>query len=751
MTAPLRRALLALVVFSLALTSAHAVSTDEWERHGRTFRVGTLEGMLVSPDGLLMPGPARRTLPAPEGAVVWDALLVGEHVVVAASEGRGLLVHPAGGGEARKIVSPDARDVMALAVDAKGRVYAATGPGGAVYRVELAEGRFEELYRPEARYVWSIVPMDGGALALATGLPGEVLRLDPKRKSAERLWRVADAHVRSLVFAGGRLVAGTAGSGWLVELDAKKETPGFVLWDSKRPEVVALAAEADGTIWAAFSGAPGKAESGGTGERTRKEEPKAEAATTITVRASAEGSGSSTAAGGQAEQKKAKAPRLPAGGGALVRLAPGEQPVEVWKDKRETPLDLDVVDGLGLLMAVGNPARIWWLDHEGRDGWWDESPQSKAISALASDGERVLAAASNPAGLRLYGGTPEKAVRWTSDVLDTGSHTRFGHVQAVVPERSAAAVRVFARAGNTSEPGFGWTAWTAVEGAASGPRADGARAELPAARFLQIKVEAEGAASRAFGISRVSARYRGVNRPPRVESVHAEPVGVAYRPLPPAAMTSGEMPVVPAPRSTAVRRAVGGKSTAWRSKKVFEAGALTLTWSAADPDADTLSYRLELCADDGGGCDTWRELARGLKREFYSFDSRTLEDGVYRFRVVASDAGDNAAGEGREGRAESAPVRVDHTAPEIAEFAVSHDAGAITVRVVARDAGGRLVRAEAAVDSGPWKPLAAADGVIDSATETFGARIRSEAPPRSVSIRVADEAGNVTTRRSAPE
>ena len=51
-------------------------------------------------------------------------------------------------------------EIFAVAVDAKGVVYAATSPDGKVYRIE--NGQAAEYFSPGARYIWATtaIPLD---------------------------------------------------------------------------------------------------------------------------------------------------------------------------------------------------------------------------------------------------------------------------------------------------------------------------------------------------------------------------------------------------------------------------------------------------------------------------------------------------------------------------------------------------------------------------------------------------------------
>ena len=67
----------------------------------------------------------------------------------------------------------------------------------------------------------------------------------------------------------------------------------------------------------------------------------------------------------------------------------------------------------------------------------------------------------------------------------------------------------------------------------------------------------------------------------------------------------------------------------------------------------------------------------------------------------------------------------------------------MVLTVTATDATSPIRRAEYSLDAGPWTPLDAADGILDSLTERI--EVRLEALPRGehlLTVRAYDSAGN---------
>ncbi|RMG48419.1 MAG: hypothetical protein D6718_01875 [Acidobacteria bacterium] len=716
---------------ALPAMPAWAATSRSWERSGAAFRAGTFEGTVLAPDGHLRAGPRERELARPPSAVVWDLLVTRKAVWIAAGDGAGLWVVPRDGGPARVVSGlGEAPEVLALAAG-QNAVYAATGPRGAIYRIAPDGSSAVEIARPDAEYIWDLAVGSDGALLAATGLPGRVLRIPPGKPPRE-LWRTSEAHVRCLAVGAGRAVwAGTSDSGWVVRIDGGGSA--FVVYDSERPEVADLAIAADGTVWAALAGS--------AAERSREERTgstAASASVTVTPKKDDERA-----------KKKERSGRLPAGGGALVRIPRNGEPSELWRDSKETPLSVLPTTGGGVLLATGGEGRVFWIGRDGGEGLWLARRDARAVSALAAGGAAIAAATSNPAIVSIFGPDTARPARWVSDVIDLGVRARSGRVAATVPEGASRGIAVEIRVGNTKEPGPGWSGWRKLDDAAGPPGHNGQAADLPLARFVQVAVEFGRAAEQDASVARIEGRYRPLNRPPRIKNVQVLPPGVAYRPIPPSTVTGGEEPVVRQPVPEAQRGELEAKRRGWRSKRAWEPGALTLRWEAADPDGDGLLYRIDACRDVGGPCTRWFPLARDLERTFFSFDARGFEDGVYRFRVTASDAPANYAGAALESSEVTGPVRLDTVPPVIDRLRVAEEDGGITIEIEAHDRDGRVALAEVAGSSGRWIPIEPVDGVEDGERETFRARLE-ESGERPLAVRVIDAAGNVAAREWIP-
>jgi len=180
---------------------------------------------------------------------------------------------------------------------------------------------------------------------------------------------------------------------------------------------------------------------------------------------------------------------------------------------------------------------------------------------------------------------------------------------------------------------------------------------------------------------------------------------------------------------------------AGRTKPLWKMGFQTLRWSASDPNEDPLQFDLYFrpaaAADDA----PWLKVATDLEEDHYSFDAMALPDGLYRFRLVASDRQANDPDTAQSAERISEPVVIDHTPPAL--VAVERDGKQL--RVTLRDALNPIREAVYSLDAGPWKPARAADGLLDGQTETVLIDTGEATHAELLLLRVTDAAYNVVT------
>jgi hypothetical protein len=365
--------------------------------------------------------------------------------------------------------------------------------------------------------------------------------------------------------------------------------------------------------------------------------------------------------------------------------------------------------------------------------------ERQIVAVLPGEPGPVFATTNAAALFHVTSGT-ERAGTYTSAALDAEQVARFGTFswQGEVP--AGGAVRFSFRSGVSAEPDRTWSAW-------SEPRegTEIALAGVPNGRYVQWRAELRAGDGASPRIYETELSYRQENLSPKIGALAAldpgqilvptnfNPSNQVYEPAHPnreGIFTS----VTPAPDDE------GGA----RTKALWKLGYQTLRWAAADPNGDDLVYDLSF-RRSASGEGKWLPMVEDLKDEYYSFDALSLPDGVYRFRLRASDKPSNDPGSVLAAEQVSDPVVIDHTPPALVKVEKEKDG---SLRVTVRDAASPLREALYSVNAEEWKPVRAADGLIDGRTEVF--LIEGGKPGDLGLLRVTDAAYNVVTFNLTP-
>ncbi|HYX41170.1 MAG TPA: hypothetical protein VE821_05715, partial [Pyrinomonadaceae bacterium] len=126
-----------------------------------------------------------------------------------------------------------------------------------------------------------------------------------------------------------------------------------------------------------------------------------------------------------------------------------------------------------------------------------------------------------------------------------------------------------------------------------------------------------------------------------------------------------------------------------------------------------------------------------------------LGDGRYIFRVVASDAPDNAIDAALTGERLSEPVDIDNTPPVVRALGDAQVSGErVRVRFQTDDGTGMIRRADVSIDGDAWRTVIPEDGIADSPHEAYTLDLTvSGAGEHTISLRAFDASGNMGSAR----
>ena len=722
------------VLISLILSSApqaRAGGPVVWETNSRAELLnGDARGVSVTDTGALMLAPRLTQVFDTEQAYVWSTTADASGNVFLGTGHDGRIFRVGADGRGQLLYDAAELDVTALAAGRDGALYAGTSPDGKVYRV-TTDGRAEVFFDPPDRYIWSLALLPDGALAVGTGDTGRLYRVRAAGATPEAsvLVDLNETHIISLATdREGNLVAGTDPGGLVLRVTPDGKA--FALFDSPLREVHSLAVAADGSVYALALSDAATSPRPATPAASTSAQAVGGGAVSGTVTTIDETGAQVAQLTGQQPQARSRN-ELQGARSAVFRLGTDGGSDILWSSPTVTAFAVAAAPQGGVLVGTSDKGRIYSVTDDGRDTLLVQSSEDQ-ISAFVVRGRDVFAASSNQGKLFRFSAEPVAEGTYESAVRDARFVASWGRVWW----RGRGAVELQTRTGNTERPDVTWSEWSA-------PYKDpaGTAVSSPRARFIQWRAVLRGAGGEgAARIEDVSIAYLPRNVAPEVLSIQTLPVGVAL-------LSAVQAPVDPNLEAAGLDPSVVGVVAQIPPRRTFQRGAVSLQWQAEDRNGDQLEYTVYYRA---AGEQNFHLLREKLRDNFISVDGATLGDGRYVFKVVASDAPENALGQALSGERVSEPVDLDSSPPVVrVEGAPQAGAGgAARVRFTVEDARGMVRRADVSLNSGGWLAVFPEDGIADSPRESFLVELPLPgAGEHIISLRAFDAGGNVGSAR----
>lgn len=690
---------------------------------------GTPNGVAVTSDGMLVPGPESRLVFTTPSSYVWAVATDKEGNAYLATGTPATVLRVTPEGKSTTLLTTREMSVQTVRVGPDGMVYAATLPSGKVYKLDPhAEGKNDDsatlVFDPattqeKPKYVWDLAFDGKGSLYIATGAPAGIYRVTPGGKP-EMFYKSDEEHIRTLAFdKQGNLIAGSDGTGLIYRIDPQGKA--FVLYDAPKKEITSVIVAPDGTIYAA-----------GVGEKGRNNLPPlpvtGQASVTATITIVQPGSVQAFT-GNSLIPDGSEVYEIPQGSGP---------PRKIWGGKDDIVYSLQWTPE-GVLAATGNRGRVYRIKE---DGTWADVAHIEAsqVTGFADSAKGLYVSTANSGKLFLLSHGPAAEGTYTSEVFDAGVFAQWGRAEVELGSTPSTAVQMSARAGNVENPERAWGDWKAFTPNSGSVGVD-------SSRFLQWKVVEHPGAQ----VGGVSINYLPVNLPPVVDEVMVAPGARANSMM--------QQPGQPQPitlnfPSTQNQGVTFGQEPGKEPlSAVRDRTAVTARWAAHDDNGDELSFSLYY---RGEGERNWQFLRAHIRERFYSFNSLQLPDGHYRIKVVASDAPSHNPGEALTGDRVSDEFVIDTTPPVVSGAEAHMVNGKIHVSLMATDALSPVTHAQYSVDAGRWQYIAPVGNIADSLTEHFQfdapvpqRRAEDETPvdpsEHVVAIRVYDRYDNEVT------
>ena len=723
------------------------------------FLKGTSNGVAVRSDGRLELSPKFTLLADADASFLWSLRV----------DPKGVLY--AGGGSPAKVFRFDAIGkpsvafestdlaVQSIAFDAKGALYVATSPDGKVYRVSAA-GEKSVFFDPKTKYIWDLAFGSDGTLYVATGDKGQIFAVSPEGKS-ELFYASDEAHIRVMAFdTKGNLLAGTEPSGRVLRVtplanknsrkDKEKDAAaeGFVLYETSKREVTALAVAPDGNIYAAAVG-----EKQRTGGQPTTIITSPQGTTTIT------GGG---VIGGAQQNQTPFVPFPPLLSSSIYKISPDGAPEELWTSRDDLVYALALNPEGRLLAGTGNNGALLAIDGHGVFAQLAKAGSAQITGIARGANGKIFLCTANPGKVFSVGPEYQPEGTYESRSFDAQLFSQWGRIDWWSPPPAATSpksagttggprLEFFVRTGNTEDPGKEWSRWF---GPYSKP---GVSVEAPSARFAQWKAVIHDGRP-GDGIEWVSLAYLPRNVAPVIDGIAVQDANVRVQSTNPiqtgqSASVTLKTPPAPNPTGVVISQSASSQKFEQPPQGFVQRGYQSVLWTAHDDNDDDLRFSVLYRGENET---QWKLLKEKLDQKFYSWDATALPDGAYYLRIVASDAPSNPPAVALATTRDSERFVIDNTPPmiELLEANVPGARSASTLRSVvvkftARDATSSIERAQYSTDGGDWILIAPAGNISDSLEERYEFSLGELSPgEHSIAVRAYDHFDNVGSAKT---
>ena len=741
---------------------ARAEHTRRWRISTyEEFLKGTAHGVAVRSDGRLELAPKFALIADADASYLWSLRTDPKGVLYAAGGSPAKVFRfDTVGKPTTAFESPDL-SAQAIAFDSQGNLYVGTSPDGKVYRVS-SSGEKSVFFDPKTKYIWDLAFSSDGTLYVATGDKGQVFAVNSSGKG-ELFYASDEAHMRVLAFdPSGDLIAGTEPSGRVLRVSRSSEkslhsnkspakslapAQGFVLYETAKREVTALAIASDGTMYVSA-----------IGEKQHNVTP-APSAVFVTPQ------GTTTLTNSPQTAAQPTAPSVfvafpPVVSSSIYRISANGAPDELWTSREDVVYSLGLGADGRLLAGTGNSGALLAIDSKGVFAQLAKSGSAQITGISRGKEGKLFVCTANPGKVFSVGPEFEAEGTYESRSFDAQIFSQWGRLEWWSPRTAPAAkksaahdseprVEFFARSGNTEDPGKEWSPW-------SGPYTHaGAEMEIPPARFAQWKTVIHGGQP-GDGIDWASLAYLPRNVAPVIDGIAIQDPGVraivtniiAGQP------STVTLKLPPAPNVSGVIITQSGTPPRFEPppQGIQQKGYATVLWSAHDDNEDELRYAVYYRGENE---QDWKLLKDKLEQKFYSWDATSFPDGAYYLKIVATDASSNPPAIALSAERISERFEVDNTTPVIEHLSATEGVTSrgfltfIHVTFTARDAGSSVERAQYSLDGGDWILVSPAGNISDAPEVHYEFTISNpSAGEHTIAVRAYDRFENVGSAKT---
>ncbi|HZT43169.1 MAG TPA: SpoIVB peptidase S55 domain-containing protein [Chthonomonadaceae bacterium] len=649
---------------------------QSWRQTARAdFSSGKFSGASVTAEGELRLTSSLRRLASTTETYIWALVPDSQGDLYAGTGTGGKILKIDRQGKIETFTTLPVVSIQSLALGKDGTLWAGSGVQGRLYRIQ-PDGSFTLAATLPEKYLMALAQDSKGDLFIGPGDGGTIYKLGGKDAKPVPYFKSSADRILSLaVDAQDNLYAGTGPEGILYKITPEGKSS--VLFDARENSITALAVDSGGAVYA------------GTGPKGMLYRIASDGtATTVYDKASAFYTALRIAPDGSLYASTVN---------AIYHILPSSaEPDHPVVQPLDNPREVDFLT-LALL------------------------PDGTVAAGTGNVGEIYASSVENSA---------PRSGTYESVVHDAKLKSRWGSLRWDATLPAGSGLRIETRTGNVAEPDSTWSPWTPVQ-----PDPDSTTEGTiasPSARFIQYRMTlAAGPGAAQPAVREVTIDYMPRNAPPTV-TLQA-PVGGERWSKTQTIRWNASDPNNNTLTYTLFYSSDGGAT--WKPLPTAKSDAKSDAAKSAAPapatSVETLSQQLDAKTSNMPPAlkqmilDNYRRRLEGggqgaLKETSKSWDTTVLPDGAYQIKVVASDRLSNPT-DPQTGETISEPFLIVNSTPQIS-LPASPIIGPDKSVAIAGDVTQALIAVTAVqyrIDGGDWIAATAKDGLFDSSHESF--------------------------------
>jgi len=699
----------------------------------QNFNEGELPSTSLSSDGKLTPAPAVKDIWSGEDDLIWR-IIPGPDGAAFFSTGNGGKIYRMDS-KGQTVLWCDLEEVaaFALALDAKGVLYAGAAPGGKIYSIKEKD-KPAIFFETGEDYVWDIVFDSEGYMLAATGTHGKLYRIAPDGKG-EVYYETPDKNIMDILILSkvkdNSIYIATHDKGRIYRVYEKDKA--FVLYDTGMEEVRALAEGEEGWIYAALNAAkagPPSPPSTPPTPAVKPDEPEDEA----------EGADDEDTPKDPQEAKSLSLPMVMGKMSAVIKMdiAGFAWPVQLMP---ETPIHFMIYDDKtqAIICGAGEKGKLYRVDGLNRHTLVFAA-EEKYLLSCGRTGDQFLLGSGQKAKIKSVNWDDRKTGVFRSGVKDAGTASAWGKIRITGDFPKGTGVTVSTRSGNSKEADKTWSDWTKDENFEK----DEARIAAPVARYYQYRLTLSGKNTSELPVVREAASfYLPPNRAPIIEEIIVAPAGKPSAPPRMPIMKKGEEEE--GGKDEEKPEAAGGNSVS--AKADSNPKKVRINWKVMDPEKDDMEHTLFFKGEKEA---VWKKIKDKITRPNFEFTTSAIPDGRYQIKVLCSDLPSNPKTQAKESEFVSELFTVDNTPPHFVKNMSFDRAGkdAVVINAAIEDDLSLLTAAQYSTNAEDWFHVYPEDEIFDGRMESFSFLVGDlKQEELLVTLMVTDAEGNTAVEK----